>query len=266
MSTVRVAGLCVMGWVLTASGALAAPLEWPGRVQVDRVQGDQKRLERSEAVDAESGAHLALRRRPDGALQASLAWLDLDVVKVSQANGDFHVRLEARQDLLVLVKTGARLRVTRDGQTAVLALDCADEEGLDLAQAVMAGSRAARTFRAVFLRLGEASRSSAPGASLGNLDTWLAVLQGEPSAVDRRAPEGRGGGWTVSRVSCAAEGTCYSEYESEVIKAWDDYVQCIYDVRWYPGLQEVCAFTWLLRVESAWFRFIGCSSIPLKAT
>jgi hypothetical protein len=29
-------------------------------------------------------------------------------------------------------------------------------------------------------------------------------------------------------------------------------------------MQEVCAFTWLLRAESAWFRFIGCSSFPLK--
>jgi len=255
-----------MGWVLTASGSLAGPLEWPSRFPVDLVQSEQRRLERPEIVDDESGAQLTLRRRADSALQASLTWLDLDVAKVSQPSGDFHVRMAAREDLLVLVRTGNRLRLTRNGQTAVLALDRADEEGLDLAQAVLAGSRAARAFRGVFRHLGEESRASAPGASLVNLDTWLAVLQGEPSAVDRRAPANRVAGWKASRVACVAEPTCYSEYEGEVIKAWDDYVQCIYDVRWYPGLQEVCAFTWLLRVESAWFRFIGCSSIPLKVT
>ena len=56
------------------------------------------------------------------------------------------------------------------------------------------------------------------------------------------------------------------EYEGEVVASWDDFSQCVDDVKWFPGLQEVCAFTWLLRVESAWFRFIGCSSIPLKVT
>lgn len=266
MSTVRIAGLCVMGWVLTASGSVAGPHGWTGGFQVDRVPSEQRRLERPEIVDAESGASLALKRRADGALQASLAWLDLDVVKVSHANGDFHVRLAARQDLLVLIRSGNRLRVTRNGETAVLALDRADEEGLDLAQAVLAGSHAARAFRGVFRHLGEESRASAPGASLANLDTWLGVLQGDPSAVARRTPARRADGWMAARVACGAEPTCYSEYEAEVIRAWDDYVQCIYDVRWYPGLQEVCAFTWLLRVESAWFRFIGCSSIPLKVT
>ncbi len=90
------------------------------------------------------------------------------------------------------------------------------------------------------------------------------MLQGEPGALDRRAPR-RDSGLALSRVACGAEGTCYSEYEGEAIRSWDDYSQCIYDVRWYPGMQEVCAFTWLLRVESAWFRFIGCSSIPLRA-
>jgi hypothetical protein len=235
-------------------------------VRAQSAQSEQRRLERAEIVDAGSGAELRLRIRPGGALQASLTWLDLDVAKVSQANGDFHVRMAAPQDVLVLVRTEQRLRVTRNGQTAVLALDRADEDGLDLAQTVLAGSHAARMFRGVFRQLGEESRGSAPGASLDILDALLGILQGEPGAVDRRAPAGRADGWRATRVACGAEPTCYSEYAAEVTAAWDDYAQCIYDVRWYPGLQEVCAFTWLLRAESAWFRFIGCSSFPLKAT
>jgi hypothetical protein len=253
-----------MGWVLTASGSLASPHGILAAPPVDLVQPDQRRIERLEIVDASSGAELRLRGRKAGGLQATLVWMDLDVVKVVQANGDFHARLAARQDVLVLVRTGPRLRVTRNGQTSVVSVDRADEEGLDLVQAVLAGSHAARAFRAVHRQLADEARASAPGVALDHLDALLAILQGEPAALDRRAPDARNSAWRVSRIVRRTEPTCYSVYETEVISAWDDYSQCIYDVRWYPGMQEVCAFTWLLRVESAWFRFIGCSSFPLK--
>jgi hypothetical protein len=231
-----------------------------------RTQAEQRRLERAEVVDAGSGAVLKLVARAGGALQASLALLELDVSKTVHANGDFHARIAAQQDLVVLVRTGNRLRVTRGGHSAVLALDRADEDGLDLVQTVMAGSRAVRAFRRAHRQLDQDSRESAPGVTLDNLDMLLGLLQGEPGVVDRRAPARREEGWRLSRVACGAAPTCYSEYEAEVIQAWDDFSQCCDDVKWYPLLQEACAFTWLLRVESAWFRFIGCSSIPLKAT
>jgi len=253
-----------MGWVLTASGSLAGPPETVERFKADRPQADQRRLERAEVIDEGTGAELGLTARAGGALRASLAWTALDVSKVIQANGDFHARLAWRDDVLELVRTGSRLRVTRGGQTAVLLLDRGHEDGLDLAQRVLAGSHAARAFRGVFRRLSPESRESAAGVSLDNLDALLGILQGEPAAVDRRAPARPEGGWRLSRVASRVPPSCYSEYEQEVIRAWDDYVQCIDDVKWFPGLQEVCAFTWLLRVESAWFRFIGCSSIPLK--
>lgn len=265
MSRIRVVGLCVMAWVLTASGSLAAPFEPLDRVPAPRARTEQRRIERTEIVDAGSGADLRLRSRPGGALRVSLTWMDLDVSKVIQPNGDFHARIAARQDLVVLVRTGSRLRLTRNGETAVLELDRADEDGLDAGQRVLAGSRAVRTFRGVLRSLTEDARGSAPGVALDHLDALLALLQGEPGALDRRAPR-RESGLTLSRVACGLEpSTCYAEYEGEVIRSWDDYSQCIDDVRWYPGMQEVCAFTWLLRVESAWFRFIGCSSFPLKA-
>jgi hypothetical protein len=255
-----------MGWVLTASGSLAGPLEFLERAPASEPQVEQRRLEQADVVDAGSGAHLRLTAKPGGALQASLAWTDLDVTKTVQANGDFHARIAGRQDVLVLIRTGDRLRVTRDGQTAALLLDRGDEDGLDLAQMVLAGSHAARAFRGVQRSLGRESRESAPGIALDNLDVLLAILQGEAGAAERRAPSLRDAGGRVCRVGYRAGPTCYSEYEGEVISAWDDFSQCVEDVKWYPGLQEVCAFTWLLRVESAWFRFIGCSSIPLKVT
>jgi hypothetical protein len=252
-----------MGWVLTASGSLAGPLDLVEKLPVPLLQADQRRIERPEIVDADTGAGLRLTAKAGGALQASLAWTDLDVAKVTQPNGDFHARLAGRQDLVVVVRTANRLRVTRGGQTASVAMDQADEEGLDLLQQLLAGSRAVRAFRGLNRRLNQESRESAPGVSLDGLDALLGILQGDPAAVDRRAP-GRESGGRISRVACTLYRSCYAEYEAEVIAAWNDYAQCIDDVKWYPGLQEVCAFTWLIRAESAWFRFIGCSSIPLK--
>ena len=255
-----------MGWVLTASGSVAGPPETVERFRAVNPQAEERRLQRPEVTDEGTGAELRLTARVDGALRAALVWTELGVSKIVQANGDFHARIAWRQDGLVLVRTGSRLRVTRDGQTADLRLDRGDEDGLDLVQRVLAGSRAVRAFRGVYRRLSPESRESAAGVALDHLDALLGLLQGEPAAVDRRAPARRDGGGRLSRVASRIGPTCYSEYEEEVIRAWDDYVQCIDDVKWFPGLQEVCAFTWLLRVESAWFRFIGCSSIPMKFT
>jgi hypothetical protein len=255
-----------MGWVLTASGSLAGTPALLEQFPAGTVQAEQRRLERTESVDAGSGAELRLAAKAGGALEASLTWMELEVIKTVHANGDFHVRVATPQDLLVLVRTGSRLRVTRGGQTAVLSLDRPDEDGLDLVQVVLAGSRAARAFRSVHRQLGQDSRDSAPGVSIDRLDVLLGILQGEPGVVDRRAPPRREAGGRLARVLCGAGPTCYAEYEAEVILAWDDFAQCCDDVKWYPLLQEACAFTWLLKVESAWFRFIACSSFPLKVT
>jgi hypothetical protein len=255
-----------MGWVLTASGSLAGTPDLLERFPAVAGQAEQRRIERAEVTDAVTGAELRLTEKTGGGLQASLSWMELDVAKVVQANGDFHARIAARQDVLVLVRTGNRLRVTRGGQTALLMLDRADEGGLDQAQAVIAGSRALRTFRAVRRQLSLDSQESAPGVALDRLDALLGILQGDPGALDRRAPARRSTGVGLTRVSCGADPTCYGDYEAEVIRSWDDYVQCVDDVKWFPLMQEACAFTWLLRVESAWFHFIGCSSIPLKIT
>jgi hypothetical protein len=256
----------MMSWVLTASGSLAGHPGDPAGSPAPLVQDAQRRIERTEVVDPDSGAVLCLTGRKGSALRASLVWSDLDVSKVVHPGGDFEVRVASDQDVLLLVRTGARLRVTRSGQTAAVQLDRSDEVGLDQVQLVLAGSRAMRAFRRAQRQLTQESRESAPGVAMENLDTLLGILQGEPGATDRRKPAAREAGWRLSRVACNVGPTCYAEYEGEVVLAWDDFSQCIDDVRWFPGLQEVCAFTWLLRVESAWFRFIGCSSFPIKAT
>jgi hypothetical protein len=145
----------------------------------------------------------------------------------------------------------------------VLLLNQSDEDGLDQVQQVLAGSRAMRAFRSLRSRLTAESLASAPGVSIDLVDVILGILHGDPGVYDRRDPRTAG---RFSRVSLAGDASCFPEYESDVTAAWDDFAQCCDDVKWFPGLQELCAITWLLKVESSWFRFIACSSIPLRAT
>jgi hypothetical protein len=252
-----------MGWILTASGAIAGTPSVVAAFAPRCEQSPQERLERSEVIDVATGAELRLTRRSNGALQTSLTWSDLDVRKVVQPNGDFSLRLAGRHDLLVMTRTEERLRVTRNGQTAVLLLNQSDEDGLDQVQQVLAGSRAMRAFRSLRRRLTSDSLASAPGVSMDLVDAILGVIHGDPGVYDRRDPAASG---RFSHVSFRPNASCFTEYESEVIASWDDFARCVDEVKWFPGLQELCAMTWLLEVESSWFRFIACSSIPLKAT
>jgi hypothetical protein len=254
-----------MSWILTASGAVAGPPDITAAFAAGPPEGRQQRLERSDVVDAGTGARLRLTARPGGALQASLDWTDLEVRKVMQPSGDFHVRVAGRGDLVVFVRAGNRLRISRNGHTAASMVDQADEDGLDQVQHVLAGSRALRQFRGLFGRLGEETLGTAPGVAIDNLDALIGILLGEPTAVERRNPRAETAAARLSFVTCRADGNCFTAYVNEVVPAWDDFTQCVDDVRWFPGMQEVCAFVWLLRVESAWFHFIGCSSIPLRS-
>jgi hypothetical protein len=251
-----------MGWVVTASGAIAGHPAVATVIAPRCEPSPQLPMERPEVLDGATGARLRLTKKANGAIQASLAWRDLDVRKVIQPDGDFVVRLSGRQDQVVLVRTGSRLRVSRNGASAVVALDQSDEDGLDAVQQVIAGSRAMRTFRSLKSHLNGESLASAPGVAIDVVDALLGILQGDFSVLARREPSRTG---HLSRASFRGGASCFVEYEGEVVAAWVDFGQCIDDVSWLPGMQEACAFVWLLRVESAWFRFIGCSSIPLKA-
>jgi hypothetical protein len=252
-----------MGWILTASGAVAGTPAIVAAFAPRCEQSPQQRLERSEVIDVATGAELRLTRRSNGALQTSLVWTDLEVRKVVQSNGDFSLRLAGRHDLVVMTRMAERLRVTRNGQTAVLLLSQSDEDGLDQVQQVLAGSRAMRAFRSLWSRLAPDTLGSAPGVSIDLVDAMLGILQGDPGVLDRRNPRPAG---RFSRALFRADGSCFTEFEADVIAAWDDLARCIDEVRWFPGLQEMCALTWLLKVESSWFRFISCSAFPLKVT
>jgi hypothetical protein len=232
----------------------------PSAVAPDPAEPRQ-RWQRSELTDERTGTAIRLTAAPGGALQVSVSGPDFEFRKVTQTTGDYQARLRSRQDVVVLARTGDRLRVTHAGRTAVVNMGHVVESDLDDAQQVLAGSRAVRAFRSMHARLSEDALDSAPGLSLETVDALLGVLQGETSMFTNRhqRPAGR-----VAHTAFEPRRSCFEEYVGEVVVAWGDLSSCVNDLMLIPGGPEVCAFVWAIRVESAWFQFVGCSSFPLK--
>jgi hypothetical protein len=252
----------IMVWILTASGAIAnPPAGMSSYPALCAPVAQAQRWERTEVVDESTGAEVRLTARQNGALQVLMSWPDFEFQKVVQPNGDYHLRLRGRQDLVLLIRTGDRLRVTRSGQTATLSLVQPDANGLDTVQQVLAGSRAVRLFRALYARLSDDTLGSVPGMALDSAEALVDVLQGNPSVGGRRRAQPRG---RVAQVSFGGRNVCYDEYETEVNKSWGELAECVDDVKWFPGGPEVCALVWAIKVESAWFQFVKCSAFPLK--
>jgi hypothetical protein len=57
---------------------------------------------------------------------------------------------------------------------------------------------------------------------------------------------------------------CFDDYEASVLRAWSWYEGCYYDFSWWSGGREACAAVWIIRVESAWSHFVGCSIVGLR--
>ena len=262
MKTRYLVGVLAVGWCLTPSGSIAGTR--PGYDEprtVRTVALVPQPAERTELVDERTGAFLRVTARANGAVQVRMTWPDFDFRKVMQGNGDFTLLLAGSQDVLTLVRTGDRLRVTRNGKTAVLKHTQVDEAGLEHAQQVLAGSRAMRMFRALHGRLSEDTLASVPGIIVDVTDVQIGVLQGDGGVLERRRakPKGR-----IVQAGLGGRNQCYDEWERDVMVSWVDLEDCVKATRWIPGGPDVCAFVWTVQIEGAWFKYLSCCSFPMK--
>ena len=250
-------------WVLAPSGAAAWNLP-PHPPLAACAVGDEpapRPAERTEVVDDSTGAQLRVTAKPNGAYQVRMTLHDFDFRKDVQPNGDFSLLLSGGQDVVVIVRAGARLRVTRNGRVATVQVGDSDESGLEQAQHVLAGSRAVRQFRNLQGRLGEDTLASIPGLLVDVTDVQIGVLQGDGGVLERRR---RPSGGRIVQARFTPQNKCYQEWEFEVNAAWDVLQQCVYDHRWIPMGPDACAIVWTVRVEGAWFKYLACCSFPMK--
>jgi len=260
--------LCLVGCSWRPAAALAAVADPPGPQRSAAASAPQGRLAARptpELIDEATGAAMHLTRLRSGALQVDLEAENLEVRTTLHPNGDVDLTLRAEGDSCVVWRRGEHVRVGRNGRSVGFGARSLGDGELDQIQDVLSGSSAIRRFRAMKSTLSPATRRSVLGVSVAVIDLLIGVLKGEPPPphVDAAAQS------TSARASADSwEGgdgpSCFESWKQEVVGAWKDYEECINSFSWYNPMREVCAFEWVLRVESAWFKFLGCSCIPMK--
>jgi len=263
-----VVSLCLIGFLWSVSGATAAPVASSGQNPVARDASRQGRpvsRAASELTDEATGTAMRLTRLRSGALQIDLESGNLEVRKTLHANGDFELVLRAEGDLFTAIRRGEHVRVGRHDRSVGFGARSIGDAELDQLQEVMAGSAAIRRFRALKSMLSPSSRHTVLGSAFETIDLIVGVLRGEsPTLVaDSTAPATAAMAFMDNGDD--AEGpTCYASWKDEVVSAWGDLKACQNSFAWYNPTRELCGFEWVLRVESAWFKFLGCSAVPIK--
>ncbi len=199
--------------------------------------------------------------QPDGSAYVRVVAGDLEVTKIVTRTGPFSIQLVRGEDT-VLIRVGAdALSVTRGAGTAEVGLAGADEEQWLAVQTLIAGSRSVRAMRVLAAALAPGAERSPAGLALILADAVVGYADGDVAALQRLA--GRFGRKPPAVRLAREDGPgCYEKWEAEVIRAWNEYEQCVYEVLAIPVLRDLCGWRWLLWVESAWFAFLKCAGSP----
>lgn len=218
--------------------------------------------------DARAQARFEGRLMPDGTALFTTRSGQLVARKTVGPDGGVRIVLEAGDDRLEVSMQGYDVDITR-GETSVH-LDLANAEDSDFLKAKMlvAGSNALRLHRLLAISLDPRTLRTVSGMGTLLTDAFLGLLDGDVGAVDRlgeRLAERRRA--KIRRVSLEdpeAEKGCYEEYEAELFRAWDSYVNCKALTPYWNPFRELCTARYMLWAESAWFHFLSCCAIPIR--
>jgi len=218
-----------------------------------------------DVVDRHAGAHVRVEPVGSDGVRLDLTAGPLTVRKTAWSNGNLEVWIRLARDEFQMSRRGNLLHVARGGQGFDVDLEAPDAGDLARIRQVLSDSPAIRQFRALRSVLAPGFVKHAAGAGVVVLDGVLAILSGEmPVAQPMMATLAAADGTGIGEGDEIAGPSCWEAYTTETNAAWVDYVACISEFAWYNPIREVCAFVWVLRAESAWFQFLGCSSIPIK--
>lgn len=249
----------VMALVLALAGAtMAAP---HGKVlRPVRVVQDVPELGLSAGVTMES----------DGGLAVTATAGDLTVRKQVYADGRFVVRVATQgEDRLLISGAPHAVKVAYGTEAAVELSADRDLEYEGKARRVrswLARSDAVQRFRHINEVLEQQDALSPELLSLRITGALVAELLGDPGAARRLSRSMTS--QLARRLRKAQNGytssSCWDTYQRLVVQAANSLQSCISSFAVYNPLRQVCAFVWTLQVESAWFQFLSCSSIPMK--
>lgn len=202
-----------------------------------------------------------VRPSPNGALVVQATGGDFAMRKTVQQGGGWTLELQSRSDSVVINVAEHDFSVRRGQKSVSVALATATEENLFEVRRLLADSRAVALFRAASAAIEASEDDSAPSAAVLMSDSLVGALTGDVGAPRRIARHlARHVLAKTRRVGMGAD--CYGVWEQRVMTSWMDYMGCVMDVSPWAMLQIMCAARWSLQVESYWWTFIACSSLP----
>ena len=197
----------------------------------------------------------------DGGVQVEGRGADLAFRKKVTHDGAFSLELEAPHDKVAVAFDEHTILVTRDRNTVKVGLAVGLEQDLEKVRRMLADSQAVRLFRTGATAILESNDDSSSAASVLMADALVGVLTGDEGAPGRIARHLSR--HARSRVRPAAmQMDCYSVWETSVLIASYEWEECEHRFSIWDPTRHLCAFRWLLQVESYWFAFIACSGFP----
>jgi hypothetical protein len=194
----------------------------------------------------------------DGGIQVEARGGDLVFRKKVLPNGSFVLELNGRGDSVVISFNQDTITVGRNRRQLTIAVGSNLDERLSAAQRLLAGSKSAGLLRLAAAAVQDAEEDSAAAASLLVGDAVIGMLTGDIGAPARAgrylARHAR------ARVRQAAMQTdCYYSWENAVLRASYEWESCATSFSVWNPTRHLCAFRWMLQVESYWFTFLSCT-------
>ncbi len=211
-------------------------------------------------VTRHDGADATFELRPtdDGSVAMVGSSGGLQISKRVTSDGAFALDLSTGTDSVTIAASGQGTTVARNGTTISIPRTAASDDRPAQVHRLLAGSPAVMQLRRLGAALTDAEDRSAPGLAMVIADAAVGQLTGDVGAVRRAARYlAHNGGSNTRPASLLPD--CFQSMEGDMMFALNDYAACLGSVWGNMFWEDLCAWRWVIEVESVWFTFIGCS-------
>jgi hypothetical protein len=182
---------------------------------------------------------------------------DLVFKKTSHASGGFTLDLQGPDDAVQIGVSIDGVTIARSDRVLALSFDGASESDVEDARVLLAGSPAVHLTRLAAAAVEQSGDDSASATALLIGDALVGLLAGDPGAPGRVARHlARHTRGVLRRV---ATTDCFNEWERRALTASYEWETCARAFSVWNPVRNLCAFRWLLQVESYWFTFLSCT-------
>jgi len=199
------------------------------------------------------------RYSQDGGFEVEARGGDLVLQKRSLPGGGFVLDITAPKDSVSIAFSDAGVSVNRNKRRRSVSLSADSIDELDRIRQLLAGSEAVRLTRTAATAVQESEDDSLASTSLLIADALVGLLTGDDGAAAKTSRHlSRHGRAGIRRV---ATPDCYTIWEGRVVRSGYEYEACARSFSMWNPIRNLCAFRWVLAVESYWFSFLSCSGL-----